>query len=275
MTEQFFELSTGKTELPHGLWRGDDVHKDATFVELSGKVRLNLEKQRRVSQNKINPGRVLSVILGDCVKTIGGKTVTPIDLNSLTVGDRNHLLLEIRKLSMSHILTGKVTCQNQRCEKLNDVNIDLNKVISGNVQAEKDYYRDNGESIVVLRTTDEDKADGLPELEIHIRYMNGTDQIEIGPKLQSNPALANFELYSRCLRKMLIFDDSGNVSKEKTDFSIDFCQTIPERILEWVEEKYNDIQPGPSFLYNVECYQCGQQIRVDIGDVDFLFKTRS
>ncbi len=220
--------------LPLGLVQGGTVVRDVCLKPMTAGVRRSIVTR----QNMRNPAQGITVLLGQCVESIGSIPVTPQVLNSMVIGDRDFMLMMLRKISIGDLMPGQMVCP--KCQT--PIAFDI--------------------PIVELESAD-------LKIKTVLRYPVGHDQVALADKLKLDPATANYELMSRLIRSW-----EKNGEPVKTPNTLQFIDSLSIKEVEWLEEAYKEKQPGPMWDLHITCGACGDDIPVDVGNMDFLFKTR-
>jgi hypothetical protein len=121
-------MVVGLTEdiaLPGGLFdENGTCHRDARVRTLRGvDEEWLLSLRERVAQ----PG-IVTALLSRCVKRIGPIRTTPERLRRLTVGDRDFLMMQIRRMTFGARVNATLICPNPDCEQKMDATFDLSQV---------------------------------------------------------------------------------------------------------------------------------------------------
>lgn len=270
----FFTVGSIETELPHGMWKGSSLVRNAVVQELPAAVRRDLNRQRQDAEKTkkpINPGFVITTILSHCVQSIGNEPVPPMQLNALTVGDRNHLLIHTQIAAGRSNIDTEIKCPS--CGAMNGLSVDLPNLNTIRVAPTEDYspVEVNGKTESHIELLHKERR-----IAYTLRLMTGDDQNDIGQLVQSNPVQANFILVAKVLRKIDILSENDEIEKSmEAPFSVEWVErNFTESLLGWLEKEYAENQPGPIFDHRIECYSCGHTWDVNVGDVDFLLNAR-
>ena len=242
-------------ELPLGVIKDGKVSREVSLIPMTAGMRRTLASK----SSQKNPVRGMTEMLGKCCESIGGEPPTPAIINGLVTGDRDFMLLMVRQLSLGDIISTQMTCGSCSNDIIFDLAISEMKIRTA--EKDKDYKLD-GNLPVVDFENDELK------IKAQLRLPTGFDQIAIADKIRSDPVTANYELFARLIRKWV--DNEVEIGDPNT---LDFIDNMPLRTLNWLEEVYRKVQPGPTWLTRVECSVCGARTLLDMGDSDFLFKT--
>lgn len=247
-------------ELPCGVLVGEDGEEkryDRTFSiqEMTGNVR-KMIASRNVRTSLV---KIVDTVLEECVTGIAGTEGKALRkgafLRSLLIGDRDFLLLKIRRESKGNLVIATMTCPS--CQEKLDVKIDLDQMDVYGLK-EKDFMVDaQGRRIFVVN------GDGV---EADFRFPDGHDQAAIVPLLRSNPIEAQHRMYHRCLVRWK--DKNG---EKMEPFAYNFFDTLPIRMVDWVDEQFRFHMPGPEMETNITCEVCGAESLANMDSSDFLF----
>lgn len=189
------------------------------------------------STDLIKSGKVLDVLLEN---QILDKDLRPDDLLS---GDRNFLLIEIRKTGFGSIYyPGEVTCSS--CGQDDKPAVDLNKLTPKMLEVMPD---ESGEYPVMLPLT---------KMNIKFRLLRGSDEkrlsklIESGQKKQSGVKVSKL-ITERYL--LQIMEVNGN--RDKTYIS-KFINIMPTKDSLFFRQYNKEIEPGINLDYEFECPYC-------------------
>lgn len=243
-------------ELPLGVIQGGSANRSIILNPMTAGIRRKLLSR----SNQKNPSAGMTTMMCECCESLGGAAPSPQLFNSLTVGDRDYVLLMIRKISLGNILSAQLTCP--RCQQDIIFDLDIDQMNIKRLEIEKDFVVEGTYAFVQL------KSDELG-LEIIARLPVGFDQTAIADQMRTDPVLANYELYSRLIKSW-----KKNGAVIETPNSVKFIDALPVREIEWLESSFRRAMPGPDWYVNVTCEVCGRKSLLDLSDTDFLFKTQ-
>ncbi len=190
------------------------------------------------SPELINSGRVLDIVLKEGVLESGG-----LDVDDMLSGDRNQLLLELRKTGLGNdYKPGKMKCPS--CKEDHEPTIDLNLFTTKGVMEEPD---ERGEFEVLLPVT---------KKKIKFRFMTGQDEKTIAKSGKTLPGKAKIKynklITERYLRQIMELDgnrDKGYIKK--------FIAIMPLKDSAFFREYVKRIEPGLNTKITLECDKCG------------------
>lgn len=250
--------------LPCGILREKKVFRDAEIVPMTGFTRKSIARE----DVRNNPSKITDVILSQCLRRVGSvSTISYKFLGEMLLGDRDFLLLEIRRLSMGDTVTSNVDCEG--CKNKIEVRFKLDEL---EIVSLKDKPVEIVDRIVTKEGTLEMK-DGIRLFSLDVvsptgvisakcRYPCGSDQAIIVEHMQKNPIAANYKLYAACLVEW---------NGEAGPFHENFFDTIPVMTLDSFESAFNSMLPGPLLRQEVPCPVCRMTIELTFQGSDFLF----
>src|SRR6266536_3258635 len=110
-------MRTVTVTLPGGYWRDGICHREAELRPLTGEDEAFLAD----GAESLLPAYRTTALLARCLTRVGPITVTPDVARSLTVGDREALLLHLRRATIGERLQCVVNCAGRGCGKPMDV----------------------------------------------------------------------------------------------------------------------------------------------------------
>lgn len=111
------------TTLPNGYWDGGALWREAHLRELNGNDHIFLMDECR----ELLPAHWTTELLARCVVKLGPQEATRESIRSLTVGDREALLLQLRRLMLGERLAGVISCPE--CQEKLDLDIDVANIL--------------------------------------------------------------------------------------------------------------------------------------------------
>jgi hypothetical protein len=240
----------GQFRLPGGFVSGNDfanARYDAEVRELTGGDEEAITKARNGGI-----GKFISTLLASGTVSVGDQKSSPVLLSNLLLGDRDTLLLEIRRATYGdEIVWDRYSCPHCGEEFRLSVTLD---------------------EIPVRRLAD--PADRVFEVELrrgrkaYVRLPIGADQDAVLAIVdRATESEQNTLLISRCLISVVEADGSENAVTGNPDFARALGLLDRKRILDAIEEK----QPGPQ--YNDVKFthdSCGKEVPLFISAGDLF-----
>ena len=181
--------------LPHGFWADDTYYREAELRPLYGGDELFLLE---IGQSMLSASRV-SAVLARCVTRLG--PIAPVSLESLrslVAGDREALLLYLRRLTFGERIRGSLRCPEPACGEPMDLDIAIEQLLLPPYSEAKQWYEATLEMDGVTYT-------------VRFRLPTGADQEALADAARGNPEGAAQQLLRRCMEKVIAPDgQSGN-----------------------------------------------------------------
>jgi hypothetical protein len=238
-------------QLPCGIIGKDGkIQREAEITPMLGLTR------KAIARDDIrnNPAKVTDVILIQCLRRVGDvRPITNALIGGMLVADRDFLLIEIRRISMSDTIN--VSTQCGKCNEKIAIKFGLDEIP---IRTLKDGAFEIKDGRRCFRIQNDN-----PKLDAVFRFPEGKDQSLIIPYLEKNPVEGNYRIYAACL---LSWDDKPG------PFSPNFFDGVPVNVLDLIDEHFNENQPGPEFTQTVPCPVCTADIDMTLQGSDFLFR---
>lgn len=238
-------------KLPCGLVKDGVLHQYAEFVPMRGRVR------RAISKKDVRNdfAKVSDAVLRMCVKRVGAiPTTSPKTMAELPMGDRDFLLMEVRRASMSDKLDALVKCAS--CRKDIRVSFQLDEI---EVVFLKDgNYEIHDDQLCFRIQSDKPRIDAL------CRFPIGSDQKDMLPAIDANPTDAQYRLFAACLIEW---------NGEKKEVRSEFFDDLLVDVIDEFTQQFVSKKPGPVFEQKVSCPNvvCGSDISFTFEGSDFFF----
>lgn len=242
--------------LPAGyLDKDGNLHKTIVVTPVTGRVRREIGEQ----QSRRSAHSILNTILARCVKSIGPyEKVNRQMLDELLTGDRWFCAMMIRKFK------GDLLHAEEQCSRCNETTTYEFPLEEYDI---KELEPDDCEIIdikgrphrVFSISSDEHNVFGK------FRYMTGDDERAIASIVRKNPFDAEYSLWTRCL---VNWTQDG---QEIESFFKRHWDEMWEPVIVFVEEEFNEAQPGPRMVHFEQCPVCGSDVSVGLENTDFLF----
>lgn len=125
-----------RVTLPLGLWRDGERHSEAELRPLSGADEAFLLE----AEEGLSRAETVSGVLSRCLRRIG--KIAPVSLNDvrgLSVGDREALLLHLRRLSFGRRLSAVAHCPAVACGEPMDLEFEVDDLLVPQSAAERPF----------------------------------------------------------------------------------------------------------------------------------------
>ncbi len=229
--------------LPRGYWAEDVCSREATLRELNGADQVFLVEEC----GEMLPAQWVTEMLARCVIRFGNDhQVTRDTIRSLTVGDREALLLHLRRLSFGDQLQCMLVCPARECGERLDIELnvrDLLVAVEEKPQPDYEFALRNNDSCYAVR----------------FRLPTGRDQ-EAAAHVALNdvPAAADL-LLQTCIQ---------SASSPEGPPVMEFTENLGDRLA----ERMRQLDPQAEITLNVTCSICSQAFEVLFDTAGYLFK---
>jgi len=198
------------------------------------------------SPDLIKSGRVLDVLLD--------KAVLDTDLRpeNMLSGDRNFLLVEIRKTGLGNdYVPGEITCPS--CGQVHEPTIDLSKIGMKELEVMPDAEGEYEVTLPVMKMT------------IKFRLLTGLDEKRLSKLAESkgNKAGGGIKVSKLITEKYVMQIMEVNNNRDKL-YIKKFIAAMPMRDSMFFREYTRTIEPGLDLSYEFDCPSCGT---LDIKDI--------
>lgn len=199
-------------------------------------------------------------LLSRCVLRLGdicpvSKTVT----RDLLVGDRQYLLLVLRRLTFGDRVQSVVSCPWRDCGKPVDIDFHISQLPIDESEASGSVYQ-------VSRPVGTDSklcalAGQTETLSIRFRLPTGADQEALTGMDAANPASLALALLARCVVQM------GTLTHPTPDD----IAALPAELCQWLEQQMERRAASPDLEMQARCPECGREFCVPFEIQDFFF----
>jgi len=237
MREFEFELPVGYVDENGG------VHRIAVLRKMTGREEVLLA-DRKLRQNG---GRLVTDLLSNCLRRLGGLDPVPRDaVSRLTSPDRNYLLLELRKITFGSAMETMYECPS--CGTTNRTLQDLDDLT---------VRRVSSEGAPDVRVELEDgyvDTDGALYTTMVFRLPTGTDEERVATTLKGNASEGMSALLTRCLVEV---GDMPQQRREMIGTKVIADLTLGDRSR--IDRAFRHEMPGVELIREVECEACGRR----------------
>jgi hypothetical protein len=231
----------GAITLPGGFWLDGVHHRDALLRPLTGEDEAFLAEA-----SALLPARRTTLLLARCLTRLGPLDAATDDaVRSLTVGDREALLLHLRRLALGDRLQCVLRCPEAGCGEPMDLDLDVRDLLSapyGNAAPLHDAEIE-GEGTV---------------WRIRFRLPTGADQEEAAPLARTDPAAAAELILARCI-ETAEREDGGPVA------------SLSAEVAERLGERMSELDPQAELTLSLSCPTCGRDFTAVLDAGSFVF----
>jgi len=194
------------------------------------------------------PAERITFLLTRCLANLGPKTpVEPDDVRSLTVGDRDALLLHLRCLTFGNKIQAVLSCPHPSCSRKMDLELPIGDLLVPPSQNAKELYeaelRENGTNF-----------------KLKFRLPTGADQEVIARLACRDSDAASELLVQRCVIELT---KNGRRMRNKA--------ALPPILVESLSKRMVELDPQAEILLDLACPTCDHRFSAyfDIGDYFF------
>jgi hypothetical protein len=212
--------------LPNGYWVDETHYRNVELRMLTG---LDEEIFTEPSSTALPVSRITN-LLTRCITRIDGvEEVTADMVGQLTIGDREALLLHLRRLTRGERMQCIVNCPQPECNELMDIELSVSDLLQPIYQEPKPVYKDTVES------------DGR-KFHVRFRLPTGIDQEAAALKTSTDVQAGEELLLRRCVET--VFDDESN----DVEWSPEILKDLPEKMAR--------LDPQADLILNLACPVC-------------------
>lgn len=231
--------------LPTGFAVENRWYRSAWLHSLNG---ADEEAIREVAQ-ALFPVERITLLLTRCLTNLGPKSaIDSDDVRALTVGDRDALLLHLRRVTYGERIQSVLTCPQTECREKMDLELTIGDIlVPPNEHAKKLYevvIRENGNAY-----------------NVQFRLPTGADQEAAAKFARHDPDAASKLLLQRCIQ---------GITKDGTTMKIENGLSVP--VAEAVSKRMAELDPQAEILLNLTCPACKQNFLANFDIGDYFFK---
>ena len=228
--------------LPGGWWRESVLHRTAYVRPLTGRD----EEALLAATESTLPERA-STLIARCVGRLGTiDVVTEDDAAQLTVGDREALVLALRRITLGERLQCVIDCP--ACGEAMDIDLAIADLLLAPRTSTAPAY-------------DEVIATAEGHWRMRYRLPVGADQIAVARACADAPDCGARELLVRCVREAV------SPSGVATDPS-----ALPERVAEALGERMAALDPQAEISLDVGCPVCRTRSAITLDAAGLFFR---
>jgi hypothetical protein len=230
--------------LPGGIREQGGWHRDAVLQPLSGREEAFLLEDG----SSLSMASRVTTVLSRCVCRLGTlEALTPETAKSLTVGDREALLLHLRRMTLGEKMSCVLSCPDPACGEKMDLDLQVSELLSPPYQDASDVH----ESVI---TSDQ------ASYAVRFRLPNGADQEEVAPLAATVPKAAADLLLQRCVQ--VIFEQNSG----------DQVNQIPSVVAQALPQRMAKLDPQAEILFKLVCPACGGSFLAPFDTADYFCK---
>lgn len=223
-------MTVERVTLPTGYWVDGEHFREAELRLMTGAD----EEFMAAAAHAMPPVTWTNALLSRCLTHLHpGEAVTSPRIAALTVGDREALLLHLRRLTFGDRMQCTLTCPQSDCGELMDFELNVSDLLQPPAPDPKPVYEINVE------------IDGRLH-RIRFRLPTGQDQEAASGQARVDVHQAFAELLKRCVEGVVDSDDRPLM------WSPDQLVELPARMA--------DLDPQAELVLNLTCPVCGEDV---------------
>lgn len=231
--------------LPGGFWLNGACHQEAALRPLTGSDEAFLLE----AGEALLPAQRTTALLIRCLTRLGPlNSVTTEAVRSLTMGDREALLLHLRRLTLGERLQCVLGCPNPDCGEKMDVDLKVSDLLMSPYPHVRAWY----ETTV---------SENCAAYKIRFRLPTGADQEAAAGLAHSDPQAAADLLLRRCVECVTAQDES---SEPIEDWPPAVAHQLPAIMAE--------LDPQAELMLNLTCPVCSHACSALFDTATYFFQ---
>jgi len=232
--------------LPHGLWRRDVLHREATLRPVTGAD----EMLALDTDSGSSMAARVSSLLGCCVERIGDIEDEPVaeSVRHLTIGDREALLLHIRALTFGERIDCVLTCPSCHTRLASDLHV-------------RDLLVTPPADALEWHTTEVRDGDA-GTYHVTFQLPTGADQERVASEASRSPDAAAVLLVALCIRELR--RDAG------ANLPID--SDLPPCVVTHLDDLLQHLDPQAELRLELPCAVCAAEFSTVFDTASFLLR---
>lgn len=234
--------SITQVTLPGGYWAEGALHSDAWLRPLSGEIELSAAEAR----GSAIPARRVTELLASCVVGLGDLVEPGTAVAArLTVGDREALLLHMRRLAYGERMQCELTCPWPECGEGMDLTLGINELLVPKYENVRPDYE-----------TELDFSDA--HCRVQFRLPTGADQEAAAAFATRDPQGAARMILDRCVSLVAVNDV--------------IVERLPVEAAEALARVMSDLDPQAELRLNPVCPACGKGFSTILDTAAYFFE---
>jgi hypothetical protein len=214
--------------LPGGYWLDGACYRDAELRPLNSGDDVFVVEEG----GSLSPARRTTALLARCLKRLGppGSPVGAEQVRSLTVGDREVLLLHLRRLTLGERVQCVLRCPDRGCGEKLDLELDVGELLLPPYP----HARQHHETMVAGNGT---------SYRVRFRLPTGADQEAVETLARIDLNAAAHSVLERCIEEV-VEEDAGAV------------EALPPVVAERLPALMAELDPHAELRLNLACPAC-------------------
>lgn len=229
--------------LPGGFWEQGICHREAHLHPLTG-----ADEEFLLDYGSALPVQWTTVLLNRCLTQIGTiDRITPDLTAALTVGDREALLLHLRRITLGEHIQAILTCPRQDCAHLMDLDLQISDLLLPAYPDPQPWYD--------LKLEIEGDC-----YQVRFRLPTGADQAAVANVQPASQAVDR--LLQRCVKQVHRMQERGEPDE--------LPQAWIAPIASQLASAMADRDPQAELLLNLTCPDCGHPFTTLLDTASYL-----
>jgi hypothetical protein len=239
-------VASALVSLPGGAWHHGTCHRDAIVHAVTGADEMALIDG--VDALPFAPR--VTALLGRCVERVGTIDDEPVEetVRNLTIGDREALLLHLRRLTFGDRIDCLLACPDCRAPLESELSVG-SLLIAPGPEMPREYHE--------LSVADV----GGTELRARFRLPTGADQEAVAPRAAVDPRDAAGLLVNRCIVEVRHEAEPGSLAT-----------AAPPSVTERIDALLPELDPQAELMFDLHCAACGHAFTTLFDAASFLFQ---
>ncbi len=227
--------------LPGGYWLDGECHREASLRPINGSDEAFLMEIREA----LLPAQQTTAILVRCLTKLGPfSKATPEMVRALNIGDRDALMLHLRRITLGERLECILTCPEKSCEEKMDLSLNIGDLLSQPYCRPQLWHKS---SII-----EDDQC-----YEVRFRLPNGGDQEAAALQAIRSPGTAIDLLLSRCVN--MVRSNEGAI-----------LDCIPSVIYQQLSDTMAKLDPQAEIILKMMCPACNRSFSAAFDPAEYL-----
>jgi hypothetical protein len=230
--------------LPGGVWLDGVRYQEAGLRPLAGADEAFLVE----SGASLLPAQRVTALLMRCLTHLGPlNAISKGIIQSLTVGDREALLLHLRRLTLGDRMECVLSCPQADCGEKMDLTLEVSDLLVPPYTHAQEWY-------------ERPVAENGTSYQARFRLPTGADQEAAAPLAQDNPQAAADLMLRRCVEGVIKDTDD----KPTADWPAAVLQQVPALMAE--------LDAQAELLLNLTCPACGHAFSATFDTAAYFFR---
>ncbi len=230
--------------LPGGYWLEGSCYREAELRPLNSGDEIFVVE----AGEALSPARRTTALLSRCLERLGplGGPVGAEQIGALTVGDREALLLHLRRLTLGERVRCVLRCPDGGCGEKLDLELDVGELLL----APYPYTRHHHETTV---------AENGTSYRVRFRLPTGADQEAVETVARRDPKKAAGSVLERCVEDVTA--EGGEA-----------LEVLPVVVAERLPEVMSDLDPQAELRLALTCPECRNQFSALLDASTYFFQ---